>query len=80
MVSINYKEIEQKLQKLKGNSNTEEIGYLITFCIWNKLEKARMNIYANGKQQLKNFSINICLTYRKKCLCLGLHTLMDIVL
>ena len=29
MASINYKEIEQKLQKLKDNTNTDEIGYLI---------------------------------------------------
>lgn len=29
MASINYKEIEQKLHKLKGNSNPDEIGYLI---------------------------------------------------
>lgn len=29
MASLNYKEIEQKLQKLKDNTNPEEIGYLI---------------------------------------------------
>ena len=29
MASINYKEIEQKLHNLKGNSNPDEIGYLI---------------------------------------------------
>ena len=29
MASINYKEIEQKLQKLKENTNPNEIGYLI---------------------------------------------------
>lgn len=29
MASINYKETEQKLQKLKENTNSEEIGYLI---------------------------------------------------
>lgn len=29
MASLNYKEIEQKLEKLKDNTNPEEIGYLI---------------------------------------------------
>ena len=66
MASINYKEVEQKLHKLKENSNPEEIGYLILSAFGTT--DTYIKRYKSGKGKGNMAKDNGILIKKKSCL------------